>query len=73
MFLGELGVFEAVTSNASSTLERYADNKSYYINKKLLLEDNLERAKAISIGSKYYLFINVYFLIRSLGFLVEPT
>lgn len=58
MFLGELGVFEAVTSSASSTLERYADNKSYYINKKLLLEDNLERAKAISIGSKYYLFIN---------------
>lgn len=58
MFLGELGVFEAVTSSASSTLERYADNKSYYINKKLLLEDNLENAKAISIGSKYYLFIN---------------
>ena len=58
MFLGELGVFEAVTSSASSTLERYADNKSYYINKKLLLEDNLESAKAISIGSKYYLFIN---------------
>lgn len=58
MFLGELGVFEAVTSSASSTLERYADNKSYYINKKLLLENNLERAKAISIGSKYYLFIN---------------
>ena len=58
MFLGELGVFEAVTSSASSTLERYADNKSYYINKKLLLENNLESAKAISIGSKYYLFIN---------------
>src|SRR5574344_219978 len=58
MFLGELGVFEAVISSASSTLERYADNKSYYINKKLLLEDNLESAKAISIGSKYYLFIN---------------
>lgn len=58
MFLGELGVFEAVTSSASSTLERYADNKSYYINKKLLLEDNLESAKAVSIGSKYYLFIN---------------
>ena len=58
MFLGELGVFEAITSSASSTLERYADNKSYYINKKLLLENNLESAKAISIGSKYYLFIN---------------
>ena len=58
VFLGELGVFEAVTSSASSTLERYADNKSYYINKKLLLENNLENAKAISIGSKYYLFIN---------------
>lgn len=58
IFLGELGVFEAVTSSASSTLERYADNKSYYINKKLLLEDNLKSAKAISIGDLYYLFIN---------------
>jgi hypothetical protein len=58
MFLGELGVYQAVTGEASSTLERYADNKSYYINKKLLSEANLDKSKAISIGSLYYLFVN---------------
>lgn len=57
MFLGELGVFEAITTNASTTLERYADNKSYYINKELLKFENLKNAKAISIGSDYYLFL----------------
>ena len=72
VFLGELGVFEAVTSSASSTLERYADNKSYYINKKLLLENNLERAKAISIGSKYYLFINNKMFIADTSKLTLP-
>ena len=58
IFLGELGVYQAVTGEASSTLERYADNKSYYINKKLLKETNLENAKAVSVGSLYYLFVN---------------
>lgn len=72
VFLGELGVFEAVTSSASSTLERYADNKSYYINKKLLLENNLENAKAISIGSKYYLFINDKMFIADTSKLTLP-
>lgn len=58
MFLGELGVYQATVSSASSTVERYADNKSYYINKKLLKEDCLYNAKALSIGGYYYLFIN---------------
>lgn len=58
LFLSEQGVFEAVTSDASSTLERYADNKSYYINPKLLQEENLKNAKAIGINDFYYLFIN---------------
>ena len=58
MFLGELGVYQATVGVASSTAERYADNKSYYINKKLLKEDCLYNAKALSIGGYYYLFIN---------------
>lgn len=58
LFLSEQGVFEAVTGEASSTLERYADNKSYYINPKLLQEENLKNAKAIGINDFYYLFIN---------------
>ena len=32
--------------------------KSYYINKKLLSEANLDKSKARSIGPLYYLFVN---------------
>ena len=72
MFLGELGVFQAVTGEASSTLERYADNKSYYINKKLLKEDNLNAAKAISIGQLYYLFVNKKLYIGDTSKITQP-
>lgn len=58
MFLSEQGVYQAITGEASSSLERYADNKSYYINTKLLTEENLDKAKAISLGQYYWLFIN---------------
>ena len=58
LFLSEQGVFETVTGEASAALERYADNKSYYINPKLLTETNLEKAKAIGINDFYYLCIN---------------
>lgn len=63
LFLSEQGVYQSVTGDASATLERYADNKSYYINKKLLEEENLENSKAISLGQYYWLFCpsgNVY-------------
>lgn len=72
MFLSELGIFQAVTGAASSTLERYADNKSYYIDKKLLTEDNLESAKALSIGSLYYLFINNKLYIGDTSKITQP-
>ena len=72
MFLGELGVYQAVTGEASSTLERYADNKSYYINKKLLKETNLENAKAVSVGSLYYLFINTKLYICDTSKITQP-
>ena len=58
LFLSEQGVCAAVTDDADSALERYADNKSYYINKKLLTESNLDNARAIGINDYYYLFIN---------------
>ncbi len=58
LFLSEQGVFETVTGEASAALERYADNKSYYINPRLLTEANLESAKAIGINDFYYLCIN---------------
>lgn len=72
MFLGELGVFQAVTGEASSTLERYADNKSYYINKNLLKEANLKSAKAVSVGPLYYLFINNKLYICDTSKLTQP-
>lgn len=72
MFLGELGVFQAVTGEASSTLERYADNKSYYINKKLLSEANLDKSKAVSIGPLYYLFVNNKLYICDTSKITQP-
>lgn len=58
LFLSEQGVCSAVTDEADSALERYADNKSYYINKKLLTESNLDKARALGINDYYYLFVN---------------
>ena len=72
IFLGELGVFQAVTGEASSTLERYADNKSYYINKKLLSEANLDKSKALSIGPLYYLFVNNKLYICDTSKITQP-
>ena len=72
MFLGELGVFQAVTGEASSTLERYADNKSYYINKELLNNRNLSSAKAVSIGPLYYLFVGNKLYICDTSKLTQP-
>lgn len=72
MFLGELGVYQAVTGEASSTLERYADNKSYYINKKLLNETNLNKAKAVSVGPLYYLFVNNKLYICDTSKITQP-
>ena len=72
MFLGELGVYQAITGEASSTLERYADNKSYYINKKLLSEANLDKSKALSIGPLYYLFVNNKLYICDTSKITQP-
>lgn len=72
MFLSELGVFQAVTGEASSTLERYADNKSYYVNKVLMNEANLDKAKAVSLGELYYLFVNTKLYICDTSKLTQP-
>lgn len=72
MFLGELGVYQTIIGEASSTLERYADNKSYYINKNLLKESNLDKAKAVSVGSLYYLFVNTKLYICDTSKLTQP-
>ena len=52
--LTEQGIFAIVSSNE----EKFAMLRSYYINGKLLKEENLENAVAISLKGKYYLAIN---------------
>lgn len=58
VFLSDDGIYQMVTSEASSSLERYADNKSYFVNPALIKEENLEEAKAVVVGDLYYLFVN---------------
>ena len=53
--LSSKGVYGLTTSSYG---ERYANERSYYIKKKLLEEPNLENAYAIVNGNKYYLAIN---------------
>ena len=52
--LTEQGIFAIISSND----EKFAMLRSYYINGKLLNEENLEKAVAISLKGKYYLAIN---------------
>ncbi len=52
--LTEQGVFALIGNNG----EKYAMQRSYYINGKLMKESNLENAVAISVLGKYYLAVN---------------
>lgn len=53
--LTEVGVYGI---RGSSYQEKFAMERSYYVNKKLLSESNLENATAIVFDNKYYLAIN---------------
>lgn len=53
--LSSKGVYGLTTSSYG---ERYANERSYYVKKKLLSEPNLENAYAIVSGNKYYLAVN---------------
>lgn len=57
VFLSELGVY-ALSASVSTTNEKFAHERSYYINRNLLNEPNLENAVAIVNGNRYYLAIN---------------
>lgn len=56
LFLTSQGVF-AITAQ-DVTGERYAQNRSYYLNGKLLKEDNLKNAYACVYNDNYWLCIN---------------
>lgn len=70
LFLSEQGVFAIVSS--SSNNEKYAMQRSYYVNGKLLKENNLENAIAIAVDGKYYLGINNHVYIADSRYLSYP-
>lgn len=55
LMLSNLGVFGI---KGSSYGEKFANERSYFVNKRLLAETNLENAIAIVYKNKYYLAIN---------------
>lgn len=69
LFLSEQGVF-AILGNSSG--EKFAQQRSYYVNGKLTKEENLENAVAISMNGKYYLAINNHVYIADSRYLSYP-
>ena len=68
LFLSEQGVFAVIGNNG----EKYAQQRSYYINGKLEKESNLENAVAISLLGKYYLAVNNHVYIADSRYLSYP-
>ena len=58
LFLSETGVHALSLSNNITTNERYALERSAFINSKLLKHKDLSKAKAISHQNRYYLAID---------------
>lgn len=56
LVLSRNGIFAINTSNIND--ERYSYHRSYYVDKKLLNEKNLENSISVSFDGKYYLAIN---------------
>lgn len=56
LFLAKDGVTAIMTQNVTS--EKFAQNRSYYINPKLLKEEGLENATAVEHDGYYYLAVN---------------
>lgn len=68
LFLSTQGVFALVSNND----EKFAMQRSYYVNGKLTKEDNLENAIAITVDGKYYLGINNHVYIADSRYLSYP-
>ena len=56
MFLSRQGVYAVTTQYL--TAEKYAQNRSYYVDSKLTNEENLSEAVAIEYNGYYYLCVN---------------
>ena len=68
--LTEQGVFALVGSGINN--EKYAMQRSYYVNGKLLKEPNLEDAVGIAVDGKYYLALNNHVYIADSRYLSYP-
>lgn len=68
LVLTNQGVFAIIGNNG----EKYAQQRSYYINKKLMKEENLENAVALSVNGKYYLAVNNHMYIADCRYLSYP-
>lgn len=68
LFLSDQGVFSCIGNNG----EKYAQQRSYYVNGKLIKEKNLEDAVAISFLGKYYLAINNHVYVADSRYLSYP-
>jgi len=68
--LTEQGVF-AIVGNGTDN-QKYAMQRSYYINNKLLKEQNLENAISIVVDGRYYLGINNHVYIADSRYLSYP-
>lgn len=68
LFLSNQGVFAIVGNNN----EKFAMQRSYYVNGKLLKEPNLEDAIGIAVDGKYYIGINDHVYIADSIYLSYP-
>lgn len=68
LFLSEQGVFAVIGDSG----EKFAQQRSYYVNGKLIKETNLEEAVAISLLGKYYLAVNNHIYIADSRYLSYP-
>ena len=68
LMLTTQGVFSIVGDNG----EKYAMQRSYYINGKLLKEENLENAYSLSVDGKYYLAINNHVYVADSRYVSYP-
>lgn len=68
LILSNQGVFAIIGNNG----EKFAQQRSYYVNGKLLKEEHLENAIAITVDGKYYLAVNNHMYIADSRYLSYP-
>ena len=68
LMLTSQGVYAIIGDNG----EKFAMQRSYYVNGKLLKENNLQNAYSISVDGKYYLAVNNHMYIADSRYLSYP-